>query len=160
MYRKTSSINCTSSKSIYQIKTWQLYLLPEMFTVGVEAQPSLQQTASCFHGVVLGHLPLGGAHPQLWKHQTWKSYLWFSARLFVVTPGAPFTNLEVWEWIGNFIPHFIMGVIIYSCWLRLVYVGKSVSNVVITLALVAQIPQCTSPISHKSQCTSLQEKYA
>ena len=33
----------------------------------------------------------------------------------------PFPNfnswaVEVWEWISNVIPHFIMNVIIYSCW--------------------------------------------
>ena len=33
----------------------------------------------------------------------------------------PFPNFnryiaEVWKWISNFIPHFIMDVIIYPCW--------------------------------------------
>ena len=33
----------------------------------------------------------------------------------------PFTNfngrtVDVWEWISNFIPHFIMGVIACPCW--------------------------------------------
>ena len=25
-------------------------------------------------------------------------------------------TIEVWEWISNFIPHFIMDVIIHPCW--------------------------------------------
>ena len=25
-------------------------------------------------------------------------------------------TVDVWEWISNFIPYFIMGVIIYQCW--------------------------------------------
>ena len=33
----------------------------------------------------------------------------------------PFPNvngaaIEIWEWIGNFIPHIKMGTIIYPCW--------------------------------------------
>ena len=33
----------------------------------------------------------------------------------------PFLNfnsatVEVWEWLGNFIPHFIMDGITYPCW--------------------------------------------
>ena len=38
------------------------------------------------------------------------------------------TTVEVWEWISNFIPHFIMDIIAYPCWdLKLNHVSKMAS---------------------------------
>ena len=50
----------------------------------------------------------------------------------------PFPNfngytVEVWEWISNFIPHFIMDVIIYPCWdLKLIHIDNPACKEFIT----------------------------
>ena len=33
-------------------------------------------------------------------------------------------EVEVWEWIRNFISHFIVDVITYSCWTKWIHVGR------------------------------------
>ena len=56
----------------------------------------------------------------------------------------PFPNfngctVEVWEWISNFIPHYIMDVITYLC-LKLIPVSKKGSQVVETIPCRRQRP--------------------
>ena len=48
-------------------------------------------------------------------------FLWEILEGHIVQCKAIFPNhnscsIEVWEWISNFIPHFIMSVITYQCW--------------------------------------------
>ena len=35
---------------------------------------------------------------------------------YLSIPKLQWCNCEVWEWISNFIPHFISGIITYPCW--------------------------------------------
>ena len=37
-------------------------------------------------------------------------------RCKAIFPNFNSCSIEVWEWISNFIPHFIMNVITYQCW--------------------------------------------
>ena len=45
------------------------------------------------------------------------NYIHYKVRDEIIYPFPNFNGepVEVWEWIGNFIPHFIMNVITYSC---------------------------------------------
>ena len=45
--------------------------------------------------------------------------------------GVTGATVEIWEWIRNFIPHFIGQVITYPCWvLKLIHVRKGVPGIV------------------------------
>ena len=48
---------------------------------------------------------------------------------YLSTPKLQSCTVEVWEWIRNFIPHFVMVVITYPCWDSNGHVSKKGSQV-------------------------------
>ena len=59
----------------------------------------------------------------------------------------PFPNfngctIELWEWISNFIPHFVMGMITYPCWdlSSTIWLKGDPAELVSTMAAVARAP--------------------
>ena len=52
--------------------------------------------------------------PIAWISNHMASKVW--GEIIYPFPNFNGTTVEVWEWISNFIPHFIMDVITYPCW--------------------------------------------
>ena len=46
----------------------------------------------------------------------WEILEGHTVRCKAIFPNFNSCSIEVWEWISNFIPHFIMSVITYQCW--------------------------------------------
>ena len=64
---------------------------------------------------------------------------------------------EVWRWMGNLIPHFIVLAITYPCWdLRWSMLVKQVPAVQVTRRPLLWLPTCC-PIIWSSQCTLLKD---
>ena len=57
----------------------------------------------------------------VFANTTYFNPAWVSNQMLSNDITYPFPNLsgcavEVWEWMRNFIPHFIVGVFIFPCW--------------------------------------------